>query len=491
MMQIRWEWGGGRARIRPGRVWILVVLAVCGVGRADEFVVNGDFSAGSAGWMPWTQQATPAVSRNFSYTPAPAGGAGPCLRMSTSMPGAGPVMGGVYQPLALQPGQTYTVSLVSKLNNTSTPDAIAWVLMGTLPPIDFVPYQPGLFGVQLLLQWDSFCTPFWNGNQDTACTKQLTFVAEAPTMYLVLEAGCLASGMPFSISFDSVSVTGQSSGPCPPPTITSQPAGQTKCVGERATFSVSASTPGFFNYYSWEVSTDGGLTWTSAGVWSSTYTSPQPLTRADHGKKLRCQIIAECPNPIDPMGPPINSDPAISNAATLKIDSDCDGLDDGVDPCTDTDGDGFGNPGFAANTCPVDNCPLTVNPNQADSDGDALGNACDNCPGTANPGQADSDSDRVGDACDLCPNTILGASVDEYGCPPVIFGDFNRDGDVDADDLAVFASCRSGPSVPHDGTPTCGLVDFDCDGDVDQDDFGIFQRCYSGKGQAADPDCSK
>src|SRR5438552_17785334 len=52
---------------------------------------------------------------------------------------------------------------------------------------------------------------------------------------------------------------------------------------------------------------------------------------------------------------------------------------DVCDPCTDTDGDGFGNPGFPANTCPVDNCPFTRNPDQRDTDGDGIGDACFIC----------------------------------------------------------------------------------------------------------------
>ena len=81
-------------------------------------------------------------------------------------------------------------------------------------------------------------------------------------------------------------------------------------------------------------------------------------------------------------------------------DSDGDGLGDVCDPCTDMDGDGFGNPGFPSNSCPTDNCPNTPNPDQADGDADGYGDACDNCPNTYNPGQADADQDGRGDACD-------------------------------------------------------------------------------------------
>ena len=53
------------------------------------------------------------------------------------------------------------------------------------------------------------------------------------------------------------------------------------------------------------------------------------------------------------------------------------------------------------NVIDVDNCPLTSNSDQADADGDSVGNACDNCPAFANTGQSDVDGDGAGDVCDL------------------------------------------------------------------------------------------
>ena len=121
----------------------------------------------------------------------------------------------------------------------------------------------------------------------------------------------------------------------------------------------------------------------------------------------------------------------------------------------DTDGDGV--------LDDADNCPAVPNPDQADSDGDGIGDACeegpdtdgdgvlddaDNCPTVPNPDQADSDGDGVGDACER---------VD----PRYIRGDANADGQVNiSDSQSVFGylflgrvepSCRDSGDVNADG----------------------------------------
>lgn len=71
----------------------------------------------------------------------------------------------------------------------------------------------------------------------------------------------------------------------------------------------------------------------------------------------------------------------------------------------DTDGDGIPDEN--------DNCPETYNPDQADMDGDTIGDVCDpdrdgdgiandtdNCPDVSNPDQLDSNGDGTGDACE-------------------------------------------------------------------------------------------
>jgi hypothetical protein len=90
--------------------------------------------------------------------------------------------------------------------------------------------------------------------------------------------------------------------------------------------------------------------------------------------------------------------PSVANAA--QADSDSDAVGDACDRCPvdfdadqrDTDGDG---PGDAC-----DNCPETSNAPQGDADTDGVGDVCDNCPDDANPQQQDGDGDGVGDACE-------------------------------------------------------------------------------------------
>lgn len=96
--------------------------------------------------------------------------------------------------------------------------------------------------------------------------------------------------------------------------------------------------------------------------------------------------------------------------------------------CSDTDGDGFGDPWVPENECPDDNCPYVHNPFQEDIDLDGLGDVCDpdidddgllngddNCPYVANVDQLDFDVDGIGDSCDNCPTDYNPDQFDENG----------------------------------------------------------------------------
>ncbi|MBC7775865.1 MAG: T9SS type A sorting domain-containing protein [Phycisphaerae bacterium] len=126
--------------------------------------------------------------------------------------------------------------------------------------------------------------------------------------------------------------------------------------------------------------------------------------------------------------------------------------------CADTDNDGI---------CDSeDNCPNTANADQADSDGNGIGNACetgcahdadndaicdedDNCDNAPNPSQADADCDGVGNACDQCPS----------GNDAV---DNNHDGIADCNQLLAYEAyspdwkCGNNKiKVCHNGNTTC------------------------------------
>ncbi len=90
--------------------------------------------------------------------------------------------------------------------------------------------------------------------------------------------------------------------------------------------------------------------------------------------------------------------------------------------------------------------------------------------------------------------TVAGQNVDvgDHNVRAVAAADFNGDGHVDGDDLAVFRACSTRMGVPYSTSalpagcppPVTGsshvAPDFDRDGDVDLQDLAVFQRCYSG-----------
>jgi DNA/RNA endonuclease G (NUC1)/methionine-rich copper-binding protein CopC len=153
----------------------------------------------------------------------------------------------------------------------------------------------------------------------------------------------------------------------------------------------------------------------------------------------------------------------------------------GVNPPLDTDNDGV--PDTA------DNCPFVSNANQANLDGDALGDACDpdddndgvldavdNCPTIANADQADGDGDGIGNACDPNPNDGPNGDLDFDGvpnnvdnCPLTPNSDqLNTDGDAfgnacDGDD--------DNDGIP-DATDNCPLTANADQADNDNDGIG-------------------
>lgn len=111
----------------------------------------------------------------------------------------------------------------------------------------------------------------------------------------------------------------------------------------------------------------------------------------------------------------------------------------------------------------------------------------DECLPDCDPDDPDSDGDGVPDACDLSPGTIADPSIVDALGRPVYNArlDFDGDGDVDATDLAALSTSLDGPgqAVPAAGAP----LDLDTDGDLDLHDAAALLNSSRGTGMAADP----
>lgn len=120
-----------------------------------------------------------------------------------------------------------------------------------------------------------------------------------------------------------------------------------------------------------------------------------------------------------------------------QADGDGDGIGDVCDICEGVDN--YSDDDLDDIPYCYDNCPEHENQNQANSDDDSFGDACDNCPDIDNNGQSDADDDGIGDICDACTDTDNdGAGNPGYeanncaidNCPD-IFNPFQEDADGD------------------------------------------------------------
>ncbi len=127
-------------------------------------------------------------------------------------------------------------------------------------------------------------------------------------------------------------------------------------------------------------------------------------------------------------------------------DLDLDGIGDVCDTCTDSDKDGFGNPGYSANTCSADLCVEDPKKSAPQKCGCGMD-------------EYDADRDGVPDCLDACPYDRELVAKGICGCDPV-GGDKDQDGTPDCAD-----ECPFDPKKSQEAKCGCGIADVDSDGD--------------------------
>lgn len=156
--------------------------------------------------------------------------------------------------------------------------------------------------------------------------------------------------------------------------------------------------------------------------------------------------------------------PLFANAD--QADADGNGVGDACE--TDSDNDGLPDSD--------DNCPNIANPGQANLDEDGQGNACDtdtdgdeiadengrgqpldNCPLVANPDQADTDGDGIGDVCDLVNDNEYACGIDDQPFTPMLAGDT----DIAAEASKDRSGCLLGLGLICDVQSPGNVVDSD------------------------------
>jgi hypothetical protein len=173
----------------------------------------------------------------------------------------------------------------------------------------------------------------------------------------------------------------------------------------------------------------------------------------------------------DGLGDPCDNCPTDPNPAPQQ-DADGDGTGDPCDLCTDTDGDSYGNPGFSANTCALDNCPSLANIDQSNRDGDSAGDVCDACPDDPSN---DADGDTICGDIDNCPSipNFNQADNDGDGDGDVCDTDDDDDGILDDGDLSGSTTnnpCTAGAVADCDDN--CQFADNPNQEDADGDGVG-------------------
>ncbi len=210
-----------------------------------------------------------------------------------------------------------------------------------------------------------------------------------------------------------------------------------------------------------------------------------------------CGLPATCPTSCQ-IGDPCDDGDACTISDSLNMNCECVGI-----LVLDTDTDGICDS--------LDNCILTINPDQADADNDGIGDVCDNCDDslignpcddgdactisdslnvncecvgilvldtdtdgicdsldncilTINPNQADADNDGIGDVCDNCDDSLIGNPCDDGNactisdslninceCVGILVLDTDTDGICDSLDNCILTINPNQADADNDG----------------------------------------
>ncbi len=156
--------------------------------------------------------------------------------------------------------------------------------------------------------------------------------------------------------------------------------------------------------------------------------------------------------------------PVVANSDQANFDGDA--MGDACDP--DMDNDGVVNE--------ADAYPLDPNRSRPDADGDGLNDGVDNCPAVPNADQADLDRDGLGDACD---SDIDGDGHDNASDafpsdPSRYLPDADLDGVTDASDNCPTVANADQANLDRDGLGDA--CDSDIDGDGHANDADAYPR---------------
>ncbi|MEO6612015.1 MAG: immunoglobulin domain-containing protein, partial [Chitinophagaceae bacterium] len=162
----------------------------------------------------------------------------------------------------------------------------------TICPGFNVVYTVGATGAGLTYQWRKNGVNLVNGGFISGVnTNTLTIATvsatDAGSYDVVVSGTCTPSPV---ISNAAVLIIAT------PPTITTQPVAQIVCIGTNAVFTVVVAGAPLPNIFQWQVSTNGGTTWTDLttnGSYTNTLTVPNP-TAANNGFLYRVRITNNC-----------------------------------------------------------------------------------------------------------------------------------------------------------------------------------------------------